>query len=55
VKEKLALDGNVAMLLNGKVLYIRNLSVSLSSTLSKNEKVEHHLRIKAHKSIVLRF
>jgi len=26
-------------------------SVSLSFTLSKNEKVEHHIRIETHKSI----
>jgi len=36
-------------------MYVRNPSVSLSPTLNKNEKVEHHIRIKAHKPIVLRF
>jgi len=30
-------------------------SVSLSSTLSKNEKVEHHIRMKTHKLTVLRY
>ena len=34
---------------------VRNASVSLSPTLTKNEKVEHHIRIKAHKPIALRF
>ena len=34
---------------------VRNPSVSLSPTLTRNEKVEHHIRIKAHKSIALRF
>jgi len=34
---------------------VRNPSVSLSSTLTRNEKVEHHIRIKAHKPIALRF
>jgi len=29
--------------------------VSLSLTLSKNEKVEHHITIKVHKHITLRF
>jgi len=30
-------------------------SVCLSLTLSKNEKVEHYIRIKVHKSIALKF
>jgi len=34
---------------------VENLSVSLSPTLSKNEKVEHHVRIETHKLITLRF
>jgi len=34
---------------------VRNPSVSLSPTLTRNEKVEHHIRIKAHKPIALRF
>jgi len=34
---------------------VRNPSVSLSLTLSKNEKVEHHIKMKTHKPIVLRF
>ena len=34
---------------------LRNLSVSLSLTLVRNEKVEHYIRIKIHKLIVLRF
>jgi len=29
--------------------------VNLSLTLTKNEKVEHYIRIKTHKPIVLRF
>ena len=37
------------------VLCVRNPSVSLSPTLSRNEKVEHYIRIKTHKLIVLRF
>jgi len=35
--------------------FVRNPSVSLSSTLIRNEKVEHYIRIKTHKPIVLRF
>jgi len=35
--------------------YVRNPSVSLSSTLTRNEKVEHYIRIKTHKPIALRF
>jgi len=34
---------------------VRNPSVSLSPTLTRNEKVEHYIRIKTHKPIVLRF
>jgi len=34
---------------------VRNPSVSLSPTLTRNEKVEHHIRIKAHNPIALRF
>jgi len=34
---------------------VTNPSVSLSPKLAKNEKVEHYIRIKTHKSIVLRF
>ena len=30
-------------------------SVSLSPTLTRNEKVEHYIRIKTHKPIALRF
>jgi len=37
------------------VVFVRNLSVSLSFTLNRNEKVEHYIRIKTHKFIVLRF
>jgi len=36
-------------------LVVRNPSVSLSPTLTSIEKVEHHIRIKAHKPIALRF
>ena len=34
---------------------VRNPSVSLSLTLTRNEKVEHYIRIKTHKPIALRF
>jgi len=34
---------------------VRNPNVSLSSTLAKNDKVEHYIRIKTHKLIALRF
>jgi len=34
---------------------VRNTSMSLSPTLTRNEKVEHYIRIKAHKPIALRF
>ena len=34
---------------------VRNPSVRLSPTLTRNEKVEHHIRIKTHKPIALRF
>ena len=34
---------------------VRNPSVILSSTLARNEEVEHYIRIKTHKPIVLRF
>jgi len=34
---------------------VRNPSVSLSLTLTKNEKVEHYIRIKTHKLIALKF
>jgi len=34
---------------------VRNLSVSLSSTFIRNEKVKHYIRIKIHKSITLKF
>ena len=34
---------------------IKNPSVSLSPTLTRIEKIEHYIRIKTHKPIVLRF
>jgi len=34
---------------------VRNPSVSLSPTLTRNEKMEHYIRIKTHKPITLRF
>jgi len=34
---------------------VRNPSVSPSPTLTRNEKVEHYIRINTHKSSVLRF
>jgi len=34
---------------------VRNPSVTLSPTLTRNDKVEHHIRIKAHNPIALRF
>jgi len=36
-------------------IHVRNSSMSLSPTLTKIEKVEHYIRIKTYKSIVLRF
>jgi len=39
----------------GYILFVRNTSVSLSPTLTRNEKVEHYIRIKTHKLIALRF
>jgi len=33
----------------------KNLSMSLNPMLNKDEKVEYYIRIKIHKSIVLRF
>ena len=36
-------------------MYHRNLSLSLSPTSIRNEKVEHYIRIKTHKLITLRF
>jgi len=50
--------GSVPMWLKGLTLegeMVRNPSVSLSPTLTRNEKVEHYIRIKTHKPIVLRF
>jgi len=35
--------------------FVRNPSVSLRPTLTRNEKVEHYIRIKTHKPIALRF
>jgi len=37
------------------IQFVRNPSVSLSPTLTRNEKVEHYIRIKTHKPIALRF
>jgi len=34
---------------------VRNSSVILNLTSTRNEKVEHYIRIKTHKSIALRF
>jgi len=34
---------------------VRNPNVSLSSTLTRNEKVEYYIKIKTHKPIALRF
>jgi len=34
---------------------VEDLSVSLSLILSKNEKVEYYIKIKVHKTIILRF
>ena len=49
---------SVPMWLKGLTLegeIVRNPSVSLSPTLTRIEKVEHYIRIKAHKPITLRF
>jgi len=35
--------------------YVRNLSVSLSFILARNKRVQHYIRIKTHKSVILRF
>jgi len=45
VEEGLSLEGKI----------VRYPSVSLSATLSRNEKVEQHIRKKTHKLNVLRF
>jgi len=34
---------------------VRNPSVSISPTLTRNEKVEYYIRIKTHKPIALKF
>ena len=55
---QLPLEGGVLMWLKRLTLegeIVRNTSVSLSPTLTRNEKVEHYIRIKTHKPIVLRF
>jgi len=44
---------NIPFYFSEKV-FVRNPSVSLSPTLTRNEKVEHHVRIKVHKPIALR-
>jgi len=41
------------LIIEGEI--VRNPSVSLSPTWARNEKVEHYIRIKTHKSILLRF
>jgi len=38
-----------------EIVTVRNPSVSLSPTLTRIEKVEHHIKIKVHKPIALRF
>ena len=45
VVEGLTLEGEI----------VRNPSVSLSFILARNEKIEHYIRIKTHKPIVLEF
>ena len=58
VGDAFARGGSVPMWLKGLTLegeIVRNPSVSLSPTLTRIEKVEHHIRIKAHKPITLRF
>jgi len=37
------------------VIFVKNSSVSLSFTVVKNEKVEHYIKIKIHKPIILKF
>ena len=37
------------------LFFVENLSVSLSPTLNRNEKVKHHIKTKIHKFIILRF
>ena len=41
--------------LESKQTYVRDSSVSLSFTLTKNEKVEYYVRINIHKSIASKF
>jgi len=55
---QLPLEGECTMWLKRLTLegeIVRNASVSLSPTLTRNEKVEHYIRIKTHKPIALRF
>jgi len=50
--------GSVPMWLKGLTLegeIVKNPSVSLRPTLTRNEKVEHYIRIKTYKPIALRF
>jgi len=54
----LPLEGDVPMWLKGLTVegeIVRIPSVILSPTLAINEKIEHYIRIKTHKPIVLRF
>jgi len=54
----LPLEGKCTNVMEGltfKGEIVKNPSVSLSPTLARNEKVEHYIRIKTHKSISLRF
>jgi len=46
---------HITIHLTSKINLVRYLSMSLSPTLSKNEKVEQHIRKKTHKPNVLRF
>jgi len=53
-----SLEGGVPIWLKGLILegeIVRNPSMNLSFTLTRNEKVEHYIRIKTYKSITLRF
>ena len=55
---QLPLEGECTNVVEGTHPYgeiVKNQNVSLSSTLTRIEKVEHYRRIKTHKPIALRF
>ena len=50
-----SLDDRFKHFKNDENNIVRNPSMSLSPTLTRNEKVEHYIRIKTYKPIALRF